>query len=188
MEYIAKIHFCWDVPAQKETQDTSSLRVTPTRGIQSEVNKFRKKCCQLAGPCLFVRSKWHTKEKNVAIVDIDWLADQEALRCQFKLAMVISTNPDMSENVRDVQDRTFPSYPVEIKKPTKEDSGRRTVKAGGKITIKIPCTILHRDVRRLVLVVPVEEQQTGDKQPRQALCDLIGLWDRSSSGRCAVRF
>ena len=34
------------------------------RVIQSEVNKFWKKWCQLAGPNLFVRSKWHAPEKS----------------------------------------------------------------------------------------------------------------------------
>lgn len=37
--------------------------------IQAEVNKFWKKWSQLAGPNLFVRSKWHTREHNVAVGD-----------------------------------------------------------------------------------------------------------------------
>ncbi len=34
---------------------------------QEEVNKFWKKWSQFAGPNLFVRSKWHMKESNVAV-------------------------------------------------------------------------------------------------------------------------
>ncbi|XP_063740377.1 uncharacterized protein LOC134864953 [Eleginops maclovinus] len=127
------------------------------RVIQSEVKKFWKKWCQLAGPNLFVRSKWHTKERNVAEGDIVWLADQNALRGQFKLGRVISAFPDKKGVVRDVKVRTFPSYPVMIKKPSREEHGSRT-SAARKLSSKIPATILHRDVRRLVVLIPVEEQ------------------------------
>lgn len=126
--------------------------------IQSQVNRFWKKWCQLAGPNLFIRSKWHTRERNLAVGDIVWLADQNALRGQFKLARVIRANPDKKGIVRDVQVRTFPSYPVMIKKPADEKSGRRTIKTVARISLKLPATILHRDVRRLVVLVPVEEQ------------------------------
>ncbi|XP_041831483.1 uncharacterized protein LOC121633477 [Melanotaenia boesemani] len=132
------------------------------RVIQSEVNRFWKKWCQLAGPSLFVRSKWHTRERNVAVGDIVWLADQNALRGQFKLARVISVNPDKKGVVRDVQVRTFPSCPVTIKKSAKEESGCGAVKVGRKTHMKVPATILQRDVRRLVILVPAEEQQDGD--------------------------
>ncbi|XP_039673200.1 uncharacterized protein LOC120569391 [Perca fluviatilis] len=127
------------------------------RVIQSEVNKFWKKWCQLAGPNLFVRSKWHTKERNVAVGDVVWLADQNALRGQFKLGRVISVCPDKKGVVRDVRVRTFPSYPVMIKKPSHEEHSRSTP-ATKKLSNKIPATILHRDVRRLVVLIPVEEQ------------------------------
>lgn len=30
----------------------------------------------MAGLNLFVRSKWHTRERNVAVGDVVWLADQ----------------------------------------------------------------------------------------------------------------
>ena len=125
------------------------------RVIQSEVNKFWKKWCQLAGPNLFVRSKWHTKERNVAEGDVVWLADQNALRGQFKLGRVTSAFPDEKGVVRDVKVRTFPSYPV--KQPSREVRGGRT-SAVRKLSNKIPATILHRDVRRLVVLIPVEEQ------------------------------
>lgn len=125
------------------------------RIIQSEVNTFWRKWCQLAGQNLIVRSKWHTKEKNVAVGDIVWLADQNALRGQFKLARVIRVNPDKKGIVRDVEIRTFPSYPIIIIKPSQGESVRHSI-AGKKPTNKIPATILHRDIRRLILLVPVE--------------------------------
>lgn len=62
--------------------------------MQSEVNTFWRRWCQLAGPNLFIRNKWHTKELNVCTGDVVWLADQKALRGQHRLARVVSTNAD----------------------------------------------------------------------------------------------
>lgn len=50
------------------------------RVIQTEVDWFWRKWSQLAGPNLFVRSKWHTRHQNIAVGDIVWLADQNTLR------------------------------------------------------------------------------------------------------------
>ena len=86
------------------------------QSIQQEVNRFWRKWCELAGPNLFIRSKWHTKQRNVAVGDVVWLADQNALRDRYKLGRVVSVNPDRSGVVRDVNVRTFPSYPVLIRK------------------------------------------------------------------------
>lgn len=120
------------------------------RAIQTEVDRFWRKWSQLAGPNLFVRTKWHTAHRNVAIGDVVWLADQNALRGQFRLARVISVNIDQKGIARDVHVRTFPSYPVSTVKPIQK------VK---KPSTKIPATVLHRDVRRIVVLLPVEEQQ-----------------------------
>lgn len=91
------------------------------RVIQAEVNRLWKKWSQLAGLNLFVRSKWHTKQLNVAIGDIVWLADQNALRGQYRLARVISVNLDKKGIVRDVNVKTYPSYPVSTVKPVQRD-------------------------------------------------------------------
>ncbi|XP_059192192.1 uncharacterized protein LOC131974080 [Centropristis striata] len=120
------------------------------RAIQTEVDRFWRKWSQLAGPNLFVRTKWHTAHRNVAIGDVVWLADQNTLRGQFRLARVVDVNTDKKGVVRDVHVRTFPSYPVSTVKPTQK------VK---KPATKIPATVLHRDVRRIVVLLPVEEQQ-----------------------------
>lgn len=109
----------------------------------------------MAGPNLFVRSKCHTKKRNVAVEDIVWLADQNALRGQYKLARVVNVNMDKDGIVKDVNVRTFPSYPVSAAL-TRESRTNKI--AGNKISIKIPATVLHRDVRQLV-VLPVEEKE-----------------------------
>ncbi|KAL0149805.1 hypothetical protein M9458_054853 [Cirrhinus mrigala] len=93
---------------------------------QTEVNWFWKKWSQLAGTNLFVRSKWHTKWRNVAIGDIVWLADQKALKGLMGI-------------VRDVNVRSYPSYPVSTVKPVQRELSTRN-----------DATILHRDIRQLI--------------------------------------
>lgn len=73
------------------------------REIQVQVNEFWKAWCQLAGPNLFVRSKWHTVERNVSVGDVVWLCDQNALRGQFRLGRVVTVAPDSKGIVRDVE-------------------------------------------------------------------------------------
>lgn len=64
------------------------------RAMQTEVNRFWRYWSQLAGPNLFIRSKWHTAHRNVAVGDVVWVSDQNAQRGQFKLGRVVGTNPD----------------------------------------------------------------------------------------------
>lgn len=120
--------------------------------MQAEVSKFWRSWSQLAGPNLLVRNKWHTAKRNVAVGDIVWLCDQNALRGHFKLGRVISVNPDSKGIVRDVNIRVVPSHCVPVittvkQKPAQENKGKG-----------FQSTILHRDVRRLVILIPVEEQ------------------------------
>ena len=63
---------------------------------------FLRSWSHLAGPNLFVRSKWHTTQINVTVGDIVWLCDQNALRGQFKLDRVVTVNPDPKGIVTDV--------------------------------------------------------------------------------------
>lgn len=127
--------------------------------IQGQVDKFWKRWCQLAGPNLFVRNKWHTRERNVAVGDVVWLADQNALRGQYRLGRVIDASADRKGVVRDVRVRTFPSYPVPIRKPVQKDSAGKGGGLERRLPRRIPSTVLHRDVRRLVVLLPVEEQK-----------------------------
>ncbi|KAK5854465.1 hypothetical protein PBY51_015528 [Eleginops maclovinus] len=92
------------------------------RAIQTEIDRFWRKWSQLAGPKLFVRTKWHTVQRNVAVGDVVWLADQNALRGQYRLAKVINVNADKKGIVRDVHVRTFPSYPVPTMKPAQNQN------------------------------------------------------------------
>ena len=122
--------------------------------IQAQVNHFWKSWSQLAGPNLFVRGKWHTTERNVAVGDVVWLCDQNGLRGQFKLGRVTRVNPDSKGIVRDVHVQVSPSHCVPV------NSTRPTAK--GSATSDRGSTVLHRDVRRLVVLLPVEDQEKQD--------------------------
>ena len=69
-----------------------------------------------------------------------------------KSELVVSVNADRKGIVTDVG--TFPSYPVPVMKPNKGEI-TKTNKEG---TNNNNATILHRDVRRLVILLPIEEQ------------------------------
>lgn len=133
-----------------KTFDFGTYPYKRLREIQAQVNHFWKSWSQLAGPNLFVRCKWHTTERNVAVGDIVWLCDQNALRGQFKLGRVICVNPDSKGTVRDVKVQVSPSHCVPI------NSSRPTAK--GSASSDRGSTVLHRDVRRLVVLLPIEDQ------------------------------
>ncbi|KAI7800929.1 gag-pol fusion polyprotein, partial [Triplophysa rosa] len=85
-----------------------------------------------------------------------YLDYQNALRGQFKLGKVISVNQDRKGVVRDVNDQTSPSYSVHIK-PSRT---QRSHSAFKEYKEKILSTVLHGDVRRLVVLLPVEEKMS----------------------------
>ena len=116
------------------------------RAVQLEVDKFWKKWSQLAGPHLFIRQKWHVQSRNVAVGDVVWVADQNALRGRFRLGRVIEAVPDGRGVVRDVKVRTCPCAPISWSQVKKDE-------------VSWQSTVLHRDVRRLVVLIPVEDQQ-----------------------------
>lgn len=136
--------------------DFASYPYKRLRAMQAEVIKFWRCWSQLAGPNLFVRSKWHTVNRNVAVGDVVWLCDQNALRGQFKLGVVVGTNPDCKGIVRDADVRVFPSYCVPLTRTPKVKARHPNT----RLEQKIQSTVLHRDVRRLVVLLPVEEQST----------------------------
>ena len=139
-----------------KTFDYTTFHFKRLKEIQIKVyNYFWKSWNQLAGPNLFIRSKWHTAERNIAIGDIVWLCDQNALRGQFKLARVVAVNPHSRGIVRDVHVKVSPSVPVKAPKPVAQGSGWKEKDFQG--------TIRHRDVRLLVVLIPAEDQLKGDQ-------------------------
>ncbi|XP_073670277.1 uncharacterized protein [Paramisgurnus dabryanus] len=137
-----------------KTFDFTSYPYKRLHEMQHQVNRFWKSWSQLAGPNLFVRSKWHTLTRNVTVGDIVWLCDQNALRGQFKLGRVVSVNPDPGGVVRDVKVRIVQSCCVPVAKSTPKHPV-------SKVQKDFQSRILHRDVRRLVVLLPAEEQLGG---------------------------
>ncbi|XP_062390786.1 uncharacterized protein LOC134078694 [Sardina pilchardus] len=116
------------------------------RAIQIGVDQFWAKWRELAGPNLFIRHKWHRTERNVKAGDLVWIADPNALRGQFRLGRILTVYPDSKGIVRDADIATCAGLPVSL--------------AGGqkKRSSSLPMTVIRRDVRRLVVLLPVEEK------------------------------
>lgn len=87
--------------------------------------------------------------------DLVWVDNQNALRGQYRLATVVKVNADKKGLVADVHVKTSPSYPVSIMKHSLQEE---------KPTTKIPAGVLHSDVRRIAVLLPIEEQQDRQQQ------------------------
>lgn len=68
-------------------------------------------------PNLLVRPKWHRIQRNVAVGDIVWVADQNAVRGPFRLGRIQDVNPDKKGLARDAGVRTCAdvSHPTETR-------------------------------------------------------------------------
>nr|XP_046228584.1 uncharacterized protein LOC124050275 [Scatophagus argus]XP_046241340.1 uncharacterized protein LOC124057310 [Scatophagus argus] len=117
------------------------------RAIQIGVDMFWKKWSELAGPNLFVRPKWHQSQRNVAIGDIVWIADQNALRGQFRLGRILAVYPDKKGLVRDADVKTCAGLSASLTAGQVKRNPQQPT-----------AVILRRDVRRLVVLIPVEDQ------------------------------
>lgn len=146
-----------------KTFDYTTYPFKRLQETQTQVDYFWRSWSQLAGPNLFVRGKWHTAERNVAIGDVVWLCDQNALRGQFKIGRVVDVNPDYKGIVRDVYVKVSPSeYSLgSTPKPPMKCSG---------LVKEFQGTILHWDVWRLVVLIPAEDQAEGISSLKK--CDL----------------
>ena len=122
------------------------------RAIQIGVDRFWAKWRELAGPNLFVRHKWHRTERNVKVGDLVWIADPNALRGQFRLGRILTVYPDCKGIVRDADIATCAGLPVSL--------------AGGrKKSSSLPMAVIRRDVRRLVVLLPVEDHSHPTQLP-----------------------
>ena len=116
--------------------------------VQSLVDRFWLEWQKLTFPTLVQRKKWHTECRNLQVGDLVLIQDQSLLRGEYKLAVVVSVYPDDRGRVRqvDVLYRNIKSEPSRIYRGCKG-------------------TRLRRDVRRLVLLLPVEEQNVSLLSP-----------------------
>lgn len=134
------------------TFDFANYPYKRLQDIQTQVNDFWRAWSQLAGPNLFIRPKWHTHERNVAVGDVVWLCDQNALRGQFRLGRVVVVAPDQKVVVRDAE-VLVTGYCARVPQP--KPAPQSSASCDGKGS---PGIVLRRDVRRLVVLLPAEEQ------------------------------
>lgn len=90
-------------------------------------------------PTLIVRQKWHTNVRNVKVCDVVLIQDSNAVRRHWKLAQVTKAKPGKVGNVRDVELR------YKVQEPGSTYHGQVDSKT-------------HRSVHRIVIILPVEEQ------------------------------
>ena len=103
--------------------------------IEEVTDKFWKAWNQLIFPSVVIRPKWHVEVRNLKVGDVVLISNANAVKGDYQLARVSEVYPDDKNRVRQVQ--------VSYKLTGKNPKGFTNVK---------------RDVRRLVLILPVEEQ------------------------------
>ena len=94
-------------------------------------------------PSLLVRQKWHTDRRNVKVGDIVIVQDSKQLRGNWKLASVSKVFPSDDGRVRKVE--------LQYKNEKVTDAANEY--SGAKFTK------IDRPVQRLVVVIPVDEDQ-----------------------------
>ena len=108
--------------------------------IKEVTDKFWKDWMKLVSPSLVLRPKWHVVVRNLKIGDVVMIADQNAVKGEYKLGLVSDVYNDDRGRVRHVQ----VSYKLSNAVNSKHVS-------------------FKRDVRKLVLILPVEEQVAQDE-------------------------
>ena len=107
--------------------------------VQLVVDTFWRRWTRDYFHTLLIRQKWHTEQRNVQSGDIVLVQDSNNIRGQWKLAQVCEAIPGRDGKVRDVKIRY------------------KNVDEGHKYR-GCQDTIVNRSVRRLVVLLPKEEQ------------------------------
>ena len=92
-------------------------------------------------PSLLVHQKWHTARRNVKIGDVVIVQDSKQVRGKWKLAAVSNVFPSDDGLVRKVELKYKNYKPTD---PVHKYSG-------------VPYTIIERPVQRLVVIVPIDD-------------------------------
>lgn len=108
--------------------------------MQRIIDTFWKRWTRDYFHTLIIRQKWHTQNRNVQVGDVVLVQDSNTIRGQWKLAQICEAIPGMDGRVRDVKIRY------------KNISAGRNYRGCQDST-------LCRSVRRLVVVLPIEEQK-----------------------------
>lgn len=101
--------------------------------LQSVTNEFWRRWNRDFLPTLLIRQKWHHDVRNVRVGDIVIVQDSNVIKGEWKLAIVEDASPGTDGKVRDV-----------------------TLRFGTKDNSQV---IVKRSVHRIVVILPIEEQQ-----------------------------
>jgi len=110
--------------------------------VQNISNLFWQRWCELCAPALVIQRKWHTTHRNLQPGDVVIVADQNAFRGQYKIALVKSVFPGTDGKVRRVT-LTYKNFKV----------GEHVNRYSGS-----PDTEITRSVQKLALLVPFDQQ------------------------------
>ena len=113
--------------------------------VQAITEQFWKNWTMLYFPSLLIQHKWHTARRNLKVGDICLLQNQgKFTRAEWKMARVIEVYPDRHGTVRNV---------MVLVKPNQDGSAKYKPAQGYEI---------KRHVSKLLVLVPVEEQEEGN--------------------------
>ena len=114
--------------------------------LQNIVKSFWRKWTRDYFPSLLIESKWHTAHRDVKVGDVVLIQDSNLVRGNWKLGKVITAKPSKDERVRRVEI---------VYKNTKPGEHVKTYRGGGYVTVERP-------VQRIIVIVPVDENEMKD--------------------------
>ena len=71
--------------------------------VQEITDKFWKAWYQVMFPSVVIRPKWHVEVTNLQVGDVVMVSDQNAIRGEYRLALISEVYPDVKGRVRQVQ-------------------------------------------------------------------------------------
>ena len=110
--------------------------------VQGIINAFWNRWTRDFFPSLLIKQKWHTCKRDVKVGDIVLIQDSNQVRGKWKLGRVVTANPGKDGKVRKVE--------IQHKNPVLNEKVQ-IYKGRGYVTVERP-------VQRLVVIVPVDEE------------------------------
>ena len=113
--------------------------------IESVVDQFWKRWIKDVFPNMIIRPKWHVEQRNVQVGDIVMIQDSDAFRGNYRMGTINKTFPGVDGKVRSVR------------------VGYKNNDTGPNYTGK-NFTYVDRPVRKLIVIVPVDEPTSTDSE------------------------
>lgn len=113
------------------------------RLVNHVTSQFWKRWSSEVSPSLVLRQKWHNKTRNLCVGDLVMICEATKIKAKYKLGTVNSVTVSNDGNVRSVTVRYI------------------LVQSNSKGEDRIRVICVTRSVQRLVLILPIEEQDTS---------------------------